>query len=63
MNKIIVNCETGETELVSLSAEEIAQNEARAAAYLEIENSKTMQRAALLERLGITEEEAQLLLS
>lgn len=63
MNKLIVNCETGESELVALSEQEIAENEAKAAAYLESENSKAAQRAALLERLNMTEEEAKLLFS
>jgi hypothetical protein len=32
-NKIIVNCETGETQIVPLTAEEIKEREADAAAY------------------------------
>jgi len=31
--KIVVNCETGETQVVTLTAEEIAQREADAAAF------------------------------
>lgn len=33
LTKIVVNCETGEQEILPLSAEEIAQREADAAAY------------------------------
>ena len=33
--KIVVNCETGETQVVTLTAEEIAQREADAAAFAE----------------------------
>jgi hypothetical protein len=33
LNKVVVNCETGETQVVPLTAEEIAQREADAAAY------------------------------
>jgi len=35
LNKILVNCETGEQTVVPLTAEEIAQREADAAAYAE----------------------------
>lgn len=67
--KIIVNCETGETLEVELTAEEVAQREADAKAAAEAKAqedadkaAKAAQKAALLERLGITEEEAVLLL-
>lgn len=33
LNKVVVNCETGETQIVPLTAEEIAQREADAIAY------------------------------
>lgn len=70
MEKVIVDCSTGETTIVPLTAEEIAQAEAdavkaeadRQAAEAEAAQ-KAASRAALLERLGITEEEAKLLLS
>lgn len=35
LNKIVVNCETGEQTIVPLTAEEIAQREADAVAYAE----------------------------
>jgi hypothetical protein len=67
--KIIVNCETGETLEVELSADEQLQREADAKAYAEAKAqeeahkaAKAADKAALLERLGITEEEAALLL-
>lgn len=69
MDKVIVDCSTGETTVVPLTAEEIAELEAAAAqaeadrktAEAEAE-AKAEQRLALLERLGITEDEAKLLL-
>lgn len=65
--------ETGEIKQIELSAEEIASLEAeRAAAQAERaaaqtarlaeEQAKTAQKQLLLDRLGITQEEAQLLL-
>jgi hypothetical protein len=67
--KIIVNCETGETLEVELTAAEIAQREADATSYAEQKAAedadkaaKAVEKAALLERLGITAEEATLLL-
>jgi hypothetical protein len=66
MNKLIVNCETGETVERELSAEELAQQAIdetiRATAQAELE-AKATARAAILERLGLTEEEAAILLS
>lgn len=62
----IVNVETGETTERPYTPAEIAKVEAaqaEAAARAEAETSKAIQKAALLERLGITEEEAKLLLS
>ena len=68
--KVIVNCTTGITEVLPLTAEEIADLEtarlaaedqraaAEAAAVVKAEA-----KAALLDKLGITAEEAQLLLS
>lgn len=68
--KIIVNCETGEQEIIPLTAEEIAEREAAqaqaeadAAARAAEEAAKAEARAALLARLGITEDEAKLLLA
>jgi hypothetical protein len=67
--KIIVNCETGEVTEVELTAEEIAQRTADAAAYAALEaekeaeaEAKATAKAALLTKLGITADEAALLL-
>ena len=68
--KIIVNCETGEVQEVELTAAEIKEREEAAKAY-EAERAakaaedaaKAEAKAALLDRLGITEEEAKLLLA
>jgi uncharacterized lipoprotein NlpE involved in copper resistance len=68
--KIVVNCETGEVTEVELTADEIAQREADAKAFAaeqeaeaEEERAKATAKADLLEKLGITEDEAKLLLS
>jgi Holliday junction resolvasome RuvABC DNA-binding subunit len=65
--KIDVNCETGEQEIIPLTAEEIAQREADALAFaeqqaaIEAENAKKAQdRAdaiAALTGLGLTEDQ------
>ena len=67
--KLIVDCSTGVTTEVELTAEEIAEREAMAAEYAakkaqeELDKAtKAEAKAELLDRLGITEEEAQLLL-
>lgn len=67
--KIIVNCETGEVTEVELTAEEVAQREADAIAYQAQKDEeataaalKAEAKAGLLARLGITAEEAELLL-
>jgi hypothetical protein len=67
--KIIVNCETGETLEVELTAEEVAQREADAQAFAEAKAqedfakaAKAAEKADLLAKLGITEDEAKLLL-
>jgi hypothetical protein len=65
MSKLIVNCETNEITERELNDEEIAQQEIDAAAFEIIRNveaDKANAKAALLERLGITAEEAALLL-
>ena len=70
MDKVIVDCSTGETTVVPLTAEEIADLEA-AAAQAEQDRlaaeaeaaTKAAARQALLDKLGITQEEAALLLS
>ena len=68
--KIVVNCETGEVQEVELTAEEIAQREADAKAFAEAKAkeeaelaTKAAAKAELLDRLGITEDEAKLLLA
>jgi len=68
--KLIINCETGEQTEVELTAEEIAQREADAKAYEAELKAKEAEAAAkaeakaeLLAKLGITAEEAALLLS
>ena len=62
----IVNCETGEEIVRDANAEEIAQMELDAtnaiAKQAEAE-AKAQAKAALLTQLGITEEQAKLLLS
>jgi hypothetical protein len=60
-----VNCTTGEEIIRDANAEEIAQMEidaANAAAHQAEAEAKAAQRQALLNRLGITEEEARILL-
>lgn len=67
--KIVVNCETGEVQEIELTAEEIATRTAEAAAYAAAEaereaeaQAKETEKAALLAKLGITADEAKLLL-
>ena len=68
--KVIVNCTTGITEVLPLTAEEIADMETarvaaedqKAAAEAEAAD-RAVAKAALLSKLGITAEEAALLLS
>ena len=62
----IVNVETGEETIRPYTKDEIAkmeqattEHETKAAAY----NARETQKAALLEKLGITQDEANLLLS
>ena len=69
-SKIVVDCSTGETVIEPLTAEEIAQREADGAAWLAQQAAEEAAKAekaeakqALLDRLGITAEEAALLLS
>ena len=67
--KLVVDCSTGAVEEVELNAEEIAQREADAAAFAEQkakeESDKAAKEAAkaeILEKLGLTAEEAAVLL-
>ena len=66
--KLIINCETGEQTEVELTAEEIAQREADTKAYEADKVAKDAEaatkataKAELLDKLGITAEEAALL--
>lgn len=64
--KTIVNCETGEIVKREYTAEEYAQYEAGQLANSQREaeaQAKATAKAALLDRLGITADEAKLLLS
>ena len=66
MLKVIHNAETGEIIESEMTAEEIAQwelNKAAAEAEALAKAKAAAAKAALLEKLGITEEEAKLLLS
>ena len=70
LTKIIVNCETGVVAEVPLTGEEIAQREAdaQAAATAQAEEdaadaAAAVAKTALLARLGMTADEAKLLLS
>jgi hypothetical protein len=63
--KLIINCETGETVERELNAKELAQqsiDEAEIAAQQAAAATKAAQKQAVLDRLGLTAEEAQLLL-
>jgi hypothetical protein len=68
--KLIINCETGEQTEVELTADEIAQRELDAKAYEAEQKAKEAEaatkaqaKAELLDRLGLTAEEAALLVS
>lgn len=70
MNKVIVNCETGEQETIPLAGDELKAFLANEKAFIEAaalkseaEATKAAEKSALLERLGITADEAKLLLS
>jgi hypothetical protein len=68
--KIVVDCSTGTVTEIELTAEEVAQREADAAAYAATKTAeekaaadKATAKAALLAKLGITADEAALLLA
>ena len=66
MSKLIVNCETGETVERELNKAEKDQQKIDEAAIIEAQaeiQAKATAKAALLSKLGITAEEAVLLLS
>ena len=67
--KIIVNCETGEVSEVELTAAEIKQREADAIAYAKAKADeeqaaaeKAQAKAAIADRLGLTQDELAILL-
>lgn len=63
--KRIINCETGEVIERELTEEEIAQQSKDEAEFTKLEKIRLEQiaaRQAILDRLGLTEEEAKLLL-
>ena len=69
-SKIIVDCSTGEVQEIALTADEIKEREAMAKEYADqkaaeevIATAKAAAKVELLDRLGITAEEAKLLLS
>lgn len=69
MEKLIVNVETNETETITLTDKEIAEIEAtlantdfRLSEQAKAEAKAASAKTALLEKLGITEDEARLLL-
>ena len=68
LTKLIVDCSTGLSTEVELTAEEVAQHEADAVAYAEqkvLDDAAAAKaatdKAALLAKLGITADEAKLL--
>lgn len=67
--KLVVDCSTGVVEEIPLTEEELAQREADRIAFeaaeaerVAAEAEKAAKRVELLERLGLTEEEAKVLL-
>ena len=67
--KIIVDCSTGVVEEVELTEDELAQREADRIAFEATEAEreaeaaeKAARRAEILERLGLTEDEAKIIL-
>lgn len=68
--KLVVDCSTGAVEEVELTEDELAQREADRIAFekdeaerVKAEAEKAAKKAELLAKLGITEDEARLLLS
>jgi hypothetical protein len=65
LTKTEVNCTTGEVKVLELTEEELNQRKIDEAAALATQQQKIdaeAKKAALLDRLGITEDEAKLLL-
>ena len=63
MNRAIINCETGEEITETLTDAEIDEIKRTAEAEAQVSAEAAAVRAAILDKLGITEEEAKLLLS
>jgi|LauGreDrversion4_2_1035121.scaffolds.fasta_scaffold166967_2 hypothetical protein len=63
MIRIEHNAQTGEITEIEMTPEEIAAKVTRDETFVAENQQKTLAKSALLERLGITEEEARLLLS
>jgi len=61
--KIEHNAETGEITEIELTAKEIADIKAEAQSQADAEAAKVSERTALLAKLGITDEEAKILLT
>jgi hypothetical protein len=72
LTKVVVNCETGEQQVLPLTAEEIAQREVDAAAFAAEQAAREAEAAAAAEAkangiakllaLGLTQEEADALI-
>jgi hypothetical protein len=69
MNKIIVNCETGETSEIALTAAEIKNRKITESAILEANQlakaeaeAKKAARLAILDRIGLTADELKTIL-
>ena len=68
--KLVVDCSTGITEEIELTDAEVAQMQADAEAYAEAKATeeveriaKAQQKQAILERLGLTEDELKVVLN
>lgn len=68
--KLVVDCSTGAVEEIELTEDELAQREADRIAFekaeagrVKAEAEKAAKKAELLAKLGITEDDAKLLLS
>ena len=59
----IHNVETGDVEIREFTSEELAEVQTQNETDAQAETTKAADKAALLEKLGITEDEAKLLLS
>lgn len=63
--KLITNAETGESEMIELTADELAQRDKDAAEYAakDAANAQAnLDKVAVLNKLGLTADEAKLLL-